>query len=117
MVDQPIILNRQILESFLPNYEAIKAFESLFRIVTQEIPEQNDDIEAVIASLKSSSTSIQNLQISIDVLEQNQQRTRSLLSDVAAALENIQVEMQNKNLRRETEIEQRLKNIETFIGI
>ena len=39
-----LVLNRQQLAQFLPNHEAIKAFEQLFQNVAETIPSNQDDV-------------------------------------------------------------------------
>jgi len=44
MSNENVVLNRKILASFLPNHEAVKAFESIIRAVTETAPASIDEL-------------------------------------------------------------------------
>ena len=74
MAGQKLKLNRQQLQQFLPNHEAIKAFESLFEYVNDTGPAAVDDLTAIIATLKNPGSAATMLAKRIDELEMRQTR-------------------------------------------
>lgn len=88
-----IILNRKILASFLPNQEAVKAFETLIKTVSVDTPASVDDLE-MLSLITRSGNRENELSKRIEQLEQLIVRKDNL-----------------------SEINQRLKNIETYLGI
>jgi len=94
MAQQPQRLNltRDQLAAFLPDHQAVKAFENLFLDVNENIPSNNDEILALIGSGQ-------------------QPRSDNLRRNVA---ELDQQQPQRQNL---TQIEKRLAAIEAFLGI
>ena len=93
MADQ-IILNRQQLSAFFTNPEAIKAFEQLFthvaQIQTQTAPEIYDDILAIIANIKTPTSQLSTIANRIELIEQQQRKINSANSDILNRLKNLE---------------------------
>ncbi len=113
--NEQLILNRQILAQFLPNQEAIKAFETLFKYVYQTQPEQIDDISTFIATIKQPSTSFGNIENRLLELEQRYSRLNSSLSNLNLAIEELkQMATSKPNLDA---LVKRIQNLELVIGV
>jgi len=92
MSEATIILNRKILASFLPNHEAVKAFESIIRDVTETAPASIDEL--TLLSL---------------------QERRGRENDLLARIEQLELLVcKSQSLKS---IEDRLKNLELMIGV
>jgi chromosome segregation ATPase len=90
MADQMPILNRQQLAQFLPSHEAIKAFESLFKYVSQTAPEAADDITVLVNSFQSQNSRLSQFQNQIQELEQLIQRANANNRDILNRLNNLE---------------------------
>lgn len=88
-------LNRQQLAQFLPTHEAIKAFESLFDYVAETAPQVTDDIYTLLASIRTPGSNFTAMNNRFEAIEQQQRRIRDT----------------------QQEILNRLKTIETLIGV
>lgn len=105
-------LSRQQLQSFLPNFEAIKAFEALFDYMAQAAPDNFDEIYSLIGSTRR-----QNVDATIKRLEDLEALVgrKTSLTDVNARLDALESSLtRSANLGP---ILRRLENIETFLGI
>lgn len=107
-------LSRQQLQQFLPNHEAIKAFESLFEYVTQTGPDTTGDIQSILATLAVPTVAINRIAARLDELEQKQARPTAY-GDILARLEVL--EQQVAKRAGNGDILQRLQNLESIVGV
>lgn len=114
MADAPI-LNRQQLSQFLPNHEAIKAFEALFKYVSSTAPEIVDDISSIIASMKTPAYAISDALNRIDAIEQQQRKLNSTYGDISNRLDFLEQTVSKKF--NSDDVLKRLQNLESIIGI
>lgn len=114
MADQRLKLNRQQLQQFLPNHEAIKAFEALFEYAGQTGPDTSSDIQAILATLAVPTVAINRLAARIEELEQ-QVAKRQSNADILARLEAL--EQQVAKRASNGDILQRIQNLETLVGV
>lgn len=115
MANEQLILNRQILAQFLPNHEAIKAFETLFKYVYQDQTGQIDDISTFLATIKQPSTSLGNIENRLLDLEQIQSRLNFSISKLNSDIEELKQLATNKpNLDT---LVKRIQNLELIIGV
>jgi len=105
-------LSRQQLQQFLPNHEAIKAFEALFDYMGQTSPDNFDEIFSLIGSARRQN--VDALLKRLDDLESAVGRKTSL-ADVNARLDALEASIaRSANL---APIRQRLEDIANFLGI
>lgn len=113
--NEQLILNRQVLAQFLPNHEAIKAFETLFRHVYQTQTEQTDDISAFIASIKQPTASLGNIEVRLHELEQNVTSFRNAYSKLVNEIEELK-QFANSKPNLDSLIK-RIQSLELVIGV
>lgn len=105
-------LSRQQLQSFLPNHEAIKAFEALFDYIGQTSPDNFDEILSLIGSARRQN--VDALLKRLDNLDALVGR-KTNLTDVNARLDALEANIiRSANL---APIRQRLDDIANFLGI
>lgn len=105
-------LSRQQLQQFLPNHEAIKAFEALFDYMGQTSPDNFDELYALLGSGRRQN--VDAVLQRLDELEALVGRKTSL-TDVNARLDALEASVRRSdNL---APIRQRLDEIANFLGI
>lgn len=105
-------LSRQQLQQFLPNHEAIKAFEALFDYMGQTSPDNFDEIYALIGSSRR-----QNVDATLKRLDDLEALVgrKTSLTDVNARLDALEASItRSVNL---APLQQRLDEIANFLGI
>lgn len=115
MADQMPILNRQQLAQFLPSHEAIKAFESLFRYVSQTAPNIADDVSVIIAAIRNPSSSFKDFSNRLESLEQSVQRNANSNKEILRRLDELEQLIGKKS--NDTDIVRRLQNLESIVGV
>lgn len=125
-------LDRQVLASFLPNHEAIVAFEKLLNFAIDTAPTQLEDLLVLVSSLKRvNGTEINSrlaalevpltrsanvAQLARQVAEQDQTpHSRVNLSDIYARLDALEAARDRRtNIK---DLQDRLEKIEIFLGV
>jgi len=99
MSEATIILNRKILASFLPNHEAVKAFEAVIRSVEDTTPASIDELTLL---------TLQQRRGREDIITNK-------INDLLLIMENIQATLDRK--QNTTLLEARIKALEEMIGV
>jgi hypothetical protein len=109
------ILNRQQLSQFLPSPEAIKAFESLFKYVSQTAPAVADDISILVASIRNPNSAFKIYADRLDLIEQQQRKLNSSNSDILNRIEVLEQIVSKKS--NGEDFAKRLQSLESIIGV
>ena len=109
---QALILTRDQLAAFLPNHEAIKAFEKLFALVDENLPVSDSEIFALIAGIKR--PDVDSVRRLVDELMQVQGPRVNLdpLMKRVGDLEQLQPKRTDL-----TSLIRRIETIEAFLGL
>lgn len=112
MSDKPSTLDRKALSTFITDQRTLKAFEALVSQVSIDIPDQIDLLNLISQSMVTASESrlaISRLQLEIESLKVQIMSLRKPQMTIEP-----QIEIRKPLL---TNIEKRIANIETFLGI
>lgn len=108
-----LALTRDQLAAFLPNHEAVKAFEQLFSQVQDVIPANNSELEAVVGQGRTPNNDQLRLAVQA-IVEQQPSRTVNL-DPILKRLDMLEMQISQKtNL---TPVLTSINDIKTFLGI
>ena len=105
-------LTREQLALFLPNHEAIKAFEKLMLMVSEDLPISENDLAAIVAGIPR--VNVESIRQAVASLEAMQVQSPNL-DPLSKRLETL--EQQPDKRPNLTAVETRLAAIEAYLGI